>query len=152
MPFTPSSQLQEAVRKSSKSKAREALNGYILSDVSYTSRDLDEAVNYLRRNGLDPFEPYSEEETGPLDLNQAHWDEKYQGRVQSDLMDNFSERRLNHWKAVAQVVGRQYHKSVQQAAPKVSTANPTRPTANLVLLAGIAVGVIAVVAIVLLVK
>lgn len=152
MSFTPNSQLREAVNEKSKTKAREALQGYILSDVNYTSHELDNAVDYLLQNGLDPFEPYSEEETGSLDGEKTHWNKNYQGRVQLDLRDNFSKERLEHWKKVARVVGNQYHEATQDNEAKKDKANPPHPTVNPLLLVGIAVGVVAVAAVVMLIK
>lgn len=140
MPFTPSNQLREAVNEKSKTKAREALQGYILSDVNYTSDELDKAVDYLLQNGLNPFEPYSEEETGSLDMEKTHWNKNYQGRVQLDLRDNFSKERLEHWKKVARVVGNQ------------GKADPPHPTVNPAILVAMAVGVVAVAAIVMFIK
>ena len=152
MPFTPSNQLREAVNEKSKTKAREALQGYILSDVNYTSHELDHAVDYLLQNCLNPFEPYSDEETGSLDRETTHWNKNYQGRVQLDLRDNFSKERLEHWKKVAEFVGNQYHEAAQDNEAKKNKPNPPHPTVNPILLVGIAVGVVAVATIVLLIK
>lgn len=147
MPFTPSNQLREAVNEKNKSKAQDALQAYLLSDVNYTSKEIDNAVDYLIQNGLNPFEPNSAEETGPLDDDQTHWNKNYQGRVQLDLRDNFSEERLDHWKKVARVVGNQYHEAARD-----NEANPPHPTVNPAILVGVAVGVVAVAAIVWLIK
>ena len=147
MPFTPSNQLREAVSEKSKSKAQDALQAYLLSDVNYTSHELDNAVDYLLQNGLNPFDSYSVKETDPLDDDQTHWNKNYQGRVQLDLRDNFSKERLEHWKKVARVVGNQYHEATQD-----NEANPPHPTVNPAILAGVAVGVVAVAAIVMLIK
>lgn len=147
MPFTPSSQLREAVSEKSKSKAQDALQAYLLSDVNYTSHELDNAVDYLLQNGLNPFDSYSVKGTDPLDDDQTHWNKNYQGRVQLDLRDNFSKERLEHWKKVARVVGNQYHEAAQD-----NEANPPHPTVNPAILAGVAVGVVAVAAIVMLIK
>lgn len=152
MLFTPSNQLREAVSEKSKSKARDALQAYILSDVNYTSNELDCAVKYLQQNGLDPFETHSEEETGPLDMDKTHWDKSYQGRIQLDLRDNFSEKRLKHWEEVAKVVGNQYHKAAQDDELNKNKSNPPHPTVNPAVLVGIAVGVVAVAAIIVLIK
>lgn len=148
MPFTPSNQLREAVSEKSKSKAQDALQAYLLSDVNYTSHELDNAVDYLLQNGLDPFDSYSVEETDPLDDNQTHWNKNYQGRVQLDLRDNFSKERLEHWEKVAEFVGNQYHKAAQDD----DKLNPPHPTVNPAIFVGIAVGVVAVAAIVMLIK
>lgn len=152
MPFTPSNQLREAVSEKSKSKAQDALQAYLLSDVNYTSHELDNAVDYLLQNGLDPFDSYSVEETDPLDKDQTHWNKNYQGRVQLDLRDNFSKERLEHWKKVAEFVGNQYHEAAQDNGAKKDKPNPPHPTVNPVLLVGIAVGVVAVATIVWLIK
>lgn len=152
MPFTPSNQLREAVSEKSKPKAQDALQAYLLSDVNYTSKEIDAAVDYLNRNGLDPFDSHSEEETGSLDRDQTHWNKYYQGRVQLDLRDNFSKERLEHWKKVAEFVGNQYHEAAQDNEAKKNKPNPPHPTVNPILLVGIAVGVVAVATIVLLIK
>lgn len=152
MSFTPSNQLREAVSEKSKPKAQDALQAYLLSDVNYTSKEIDAAVDYLKRNGLDPFDPHSEEETGSLDWDQTHWNKYYQGRVQLDLRDNFSKKRLEHWKKVAEVVGNQYHEAAQDNEAKKGKANPPHPTVIPAILVAMAVGVVAVAAIVMFIK
>lgn len=79
-----------------------ALMGYINADPMFKTNDFDEAIQYVLSHGVsrqdlfDEFDPEIE-----MEEDQDKWDEEYYSYARVYLKDNFSEKRIQHVKAVA---------------------------------------------------
>lgn len=69
-------------------------------DDDPTFENYQEEYNYVRDKGL--LEPHRE--LTPLTEDPAHWTEEYWVHLETDLRENFSEKRMEHMKRVAQVL------------------------------------------------
>ena len=91
MSFKPEKYFMDAVNSEDIQEIKIAICLYIDKDPADYNGDIKNAINYLDSKGIDIWEEHKEIE--PL-RSKDQWDRDYIGLLQSDLMHNFSRKRL----------------------------------------------------------
>ena len=96
-------EVEKAVESKDKKAFRNAVNVYTIGDDPMI-KEAEDAVQYAIKNGLDPFVPHDDKIK--INMNKSEWDTDYLATLQVSLYRNFSEKRFNHWKEVAEFVNK----------------------------------------------
>ena len=94
-------EVEKAVESKDKKAFRNAVNVYTIGHDPMV-KEAEDAVQYAIKNGLDPFVPHDDKIK--MNMNKSEWDADYLATLQVSLYRNFSEKRFNHWKEVAEFV------------------------------------------------
>ena len=91
--YKPSEYLVAAVGNRNMIQIHNELCSIIHKDPSFITRDFNDALGYVKSSGVvGVIQPHDQAATLP----KASWDKEYWAQVVSDLMDNFSEERIQH--------------------------------------------------------
>jgi len=94
-----SEEFKQNVESGNVVRIRSALVDYLITDTTF--RQFDEALSFAQRQ-IDVIKPDDGEVD--YDLVQEHWDEIYLSKQKVALMDNFSQKRIDHIKQVIKTV------------------------------------------------
>lgn len=109
-----------------------ALIGYINADPEFKTHDFDDAIQFVLNNGVSSNELFSEFDPNvEFEQDSSKWDEDYYSIARVYLKDNFSEKRINHVKAIAhklypQVVEKSEDKKLVEKTKEVNAGKKTR--------------------------
>ena len=92
----------DAIKKYADQKDLQALKFIFVDalDVDPTFEDYEEGYNYCKTCGI--LEPH--QELTPLINDPSKWDKTYWRQLEKDILENLSEKRIDHMREVAKVV------------------------------------------------
>ncbi len=123
----PNDFLREAVEQQDIGKIRGALVGVLQSDPALQSDDLKDALDYVKREGIDVFETEDNPQL-PINKETSAWDQKYFATAMTYLRHNFTRERLEHVKEVSKATHQDMISKQQTEASDISTAQTNLST------------------------
>lgn len=92
--------LKKAVFDDDITAIRSCFYTILLSDPGFKTNRFDEAINYVKLQGINIIDKHNGEEL----LSEEDWNEEYFDLLVSKLQDNFSEERIRQIKTVARKI------------------------------------------------
>ena len=119
-------ELINSVKEKDISHIKNALTLITRKDRSFYSSEFDEALAYVKSNGIDIYNKFDGEQFKP----ESEWDDNYWNYINASLMDNFCDERINLLKQIGKKI---YRPQVKQEPPAPTVrppASPGRPPAS----------------------
>ena len=119
-------ELINSVKEKDISHIKNALTLITRKDRSFYSSEFDEALAYVKSNGIDIYNKFDGEQFKP----ESEWDDNYWNYINASLMDNFCDERINLLKQIGKKIYRPQVKQKPPAPPVRPPASPVRPSAS----------------------
>ena len=113
-------ELINSVKEKDISHIKNALTLITRKDRSFYSSEFDEALAYVKSNGIDIYNKFDGEQFKP----ESEWDDNYWNYINASLMDNFCDERINLLKQIGKKI---YRPQVKQE-PSAPTGRPSAST------------------------
>ena len=119
-------ELINSVKEKDISHIKNALTLITRKDRSFYSSEFDEALAYVKSNGIDIYNKFDGEQFKP----ESEWDDNYWNYINASLMDNFCDERINLLKQIGKKIYRQQDKQKPPAPTGRPSASTGRPPAS----------------------
>lgn len=108
--------LNEAIKEKRINNIRSLIKGASNEDLIKNSNMCKEYIDYVLKNGITEEELFDEHDNESFESNRSKWDKEYYNKVMSELLFNFSRKRIEH---VIDIV-EQLDKNAEEAANKAN--------------------------------
>lgn len=113
--FRPSNNLLKAIKEQDKTGIKSSIVYLIKTDPTFEKNDVEEAINYVNRQGIQICEEYKVQDGENLEEDKTKWTEHYFYLITNWLADNFAPKeRLPHIKEVGKSVFKSTHAQLKK--------------------------------------